>query len=160
MRINQTEGTMNIRIGRVVAAGIIGTAVMTMVGIWVAPMMGIPPMNPAEMLAGAMGGNLAIGWIAHFMVGTILALIYAVIAPRLPGTPVVRGALYGIAPFLVAQLMVMPMMGMPLFSGSMVMAMGSLIGHPIYGAVVGGVYGPVPTNAGAGSDRQAVGAFR
>ena len=160
MRINQTEGTMNIRIGRVVAAGIIGTAVMTMVGIWVAPMMGIPPMNPAEMLAGAMGGNLAIGWIAHFMVGTILALIYAVIAPRLPGTPVVRGALYGIAPFLVAQLMVMPMMGMPLFSGSMVMAMGSLIGHLIYGAVVGAVYGPVPRNAGAGSDRQAVGAFR
>jgi hypothetical protein len=93
MRINRTERTMNIRIGRAVAAGIVGTAVMTMVGIWVAPTMGIPPMNPAEMLAGAMGGNLAIGWIAHFMVGTILALIYAVVAPRLPGAPVVRGAL-------------------------------------------------------------------
>jgi hypothetical protein len=36
---------------------------------------------------------------------------------------------------------VMPMMGMGLFSGSMVMAGGSLIGHLLYGAVVGAVYG-------------------
>ena len=55
-----------------------------------------------------------------------------------------RGALYGVAPFLVAQIVVMPMMGMPVFSGSVAMAMGSLIGHLVYGAVVGGVYGEVP----------------
>lgn len=60
----------------------------------------------------------------------------------------------------MAQIMVMPMMGMLLFSGSAVMAMGSLIGHLIYGAVVGGVYGPVPTQAGAASNRQTVGAVR
>jgi hypothetical protein len=40
--------------------------------------------------------------------------------------------------------MVMPMMGMPIFSGSAVMAMGSLLGHLVYGAVLGLVYGPVP----------------
>jgi hypothetical protein len=43
----------------------------------------------------------------------------------------------------MAQIVVMPMMGMPLFSGSAVMAMGSLVGHLVYGAVVGGMYGPV-----------------
>lgn len=79
--------------------------------------------------------------------GVILAVIYAVVAPWLPGSPVVRGALYGIAPFLVAQIVVIPMMGMPIFSGSIVMAMGSLIGHLVYGAVVGGVYGPVPARS-------------
>ena len=51
---------MNIRIGRAVAGGIAGTAVMTGVGLWGAPMMGMPPMNPADMLAGAMGGNLEV----------------------------------------------------------------------------------------------------
>jgi hypothetical protein len=33
------------------------------------------------------------------------------------------------------------MMGMPVFSGSVPMAMGSLIGHLVFGAVVGSVYG-------------------
>jgi hypothetical protein len=41
----------------------------------------------------------------------------------------------------MAQVLVMPMMGMPLFSGSVPLAMGSLIGHLIYGAVIGSVYG-------------------
>lgn len=140
---------MKIDYGRAVVAGIAGTVVMTVVGAWIAPMMGMPPMNPAEMLAGAMGGLLVLGWIAHFMIGTVLALIYAAVAPALPGPPAARGALYAIAPFLVAQIVVMPMMGMPLFSGSVVMAMGSLVGHLIYGAVVGAVYGQVPVQVAA-----------
>lgn len=67
---------MNINLGRAILAGIVGTAVMTAVGLWVAPMM-----------------------------------------------------------------------GMPVFSGSVALAMGSLIGHLVYGAVVGGIYGPVPARA-------------
>ncbi len=139
---------MDIRIGRALAAGILGTLVMTAVGLWAAPLMGIPAMNPANMLAGAMGGSLTLGWAGHLMIGVVLALIYAFVAGWLPGAPAVRGALYGIAPFLLAQIVVVPMMGMPLFSGSVVMAMGSLVGHLVYGAVVGGVYGAVPERAG------------
>lgn len=137
---------MNVHWTRAIVAGVAGTVVITMVGLWIAPLMGIPRMNPADMLASAMGGVLALGWVAHFMIGTILALIYALVAPVLPGSPVLRGALYGIAPWLVAQIMVLPMMGMPLFSGSTIMAMGSLIGHLIYGATIGGIYG-VPAAA-------------
>lgn len=132
---------MNVDFGRAVLAGILGTVVMTVVGLWIAPLMGIPPMNPAAMLAGAMGGSLLFGWLGHFMIGTVLALIYAAVSPMLPGPPVLRGALYGVAPFLLAQIAVIPMMGMPIFSGSAVIAMGSLVGHLIYGGVVGGVYG-------------------
>lgn len=143
---------MRINWGKAILAGLIGTAVMTMVGLWVAPMMGIPRMNPAEMLAQPMGGSIVLGWVGHFMVGVVLAIIYALVAPRLPGPFWARGALYGIAPWLVAQLVVIPMMGMPVFSGSIVMAMGSLIGHLVYGAVVGAVYGsgvtsPAPRHA-------------
>lgn len=130
-----------IQVGRAVIAGIIGTAVMTVVGLWVAPLMGLPAMNPAQMLAGAMGGNLALGWTAHFMIGTILAVGYGAAGPFLPGAPALRGALYGTAPFLMAQIIVMPMMGAGLFSmnsgAPMMMVMGSLIGHLVYGTVLG-----------------------
>jgi len=88
-----------------------------------------------------MGGSLALGWMAHFMIGVTLAAGYALVGGAFPGPGVVRGALYGIAPFLLAQIVVMPMMGMPFFSGSASMAMGSLVGHLFYGGVVGGVYG-------------------
>ncbi len=137
----QLETGMRIDWTRAAIAGLVATGVMTVVGLWIAPLMGIPPMNPAAMLAGAMGGSLTLGWLAHLMVGTVLALIYAAIAPGLPGAPWARGALYGLAPWLLAQLVVMPMMGMPLLSGSAVMAIGSLIGHLVYGVVLGVIYG-------------------
>jgi uncharacterized membrane protein YagU involved in acid resistance len=132
---------MNIDFGRAVIGGLIGTAVMTIVGLFAAPLMGLPPMNPADMLAEAMGGSLMLGWGGHLMIGVVLALGYAQVGSILPGTGIVRGATYSIAPFLMAQLLVMPMMGMPLFSGSATMAMGSLVGHMVYGAVLGGIYG-------------------
>jgi uncharacterized membrane protein YagU involved in acid resistance len=132
---------MSIRIEKAVIGGLAGTAMMTAVGLWAAPMMGIPRMNPAEMLAGAMGGVQIVGWLAHIMIGITLAIGYALLGGYLPGSPVVRGALYGIVPWLMAQLAVMPMMGMPVFSGTVSMAMGSLIGHLVYGSIVGAVYG-------------------
>ena len=139
---------MRIKWMQAVIAGLIATAVMTAVGIFVAPMMGLPAMNPAEMLAMQMGGALISGWTAHLMIGTILAVLYAGVAPIIPGAPAARGALYGVVPFLLAQIIVMPMMGMPRFSGSAAMAVGSLIGHLVYGAVLGAVYGsPAPATA-------------
>jgi len=132
---------MNIDLGRAVIAGLIGTAVMTMVGLFGAPMMGIPAMNPADMLAGAMGGSLILGWAGHLTIGVVLALGYAQVGSLLPGSAIARGAIYSLAPWLMAQLLMMPMMGMPIFSGSASMATGSLIGHIVYGVVLGGIYG-------------------
>ena len=99
-------------------------------------------MDIGGMLGSVMGGIVALGWMAHFMIGVILAVIYAaVFAGRLPGPSAVSGALYAVGPWLTAQLVVMPMMGMGLFSGSILAASGSLMGHLVYGAVVGSVYG-------------------
>jgi uncharacterized membrane protein YagU involved in acid resistance len=105
-------------------------------------MMGIPPMNPADMLAGKMGGITLLGWMGHLMIGIVLALAYArIFLERLPGPLIARGALFSLIPWIMAQVMVMPMMGMPLFSGSSAMAGGSLVGHLMYGAVLGSVAG-------------------
>ncbi|MBI3659894.1 DUF2938 family protein [Candidatus Acetothermia bacterium] len=137
---------MNINWLKAIVAGMAGTAVMTVVAMMAGPMMGVD-MNVPQMLSGFMNLPIAVGWVAHFMIGTVLALIYAIVfVGFLPGPPVARGALYGLAPFLLAQIMVMPMMGAGLFSSgmgdkAMAAVMGSLIGHLLYGAIVGGIYG-------------------
>ena len=131
---------MKIDIKKGVVAGLLGTVAITVVATLGAPMMGLPKMDIPGMLASQMGGSVTLGWVAHFMIGTILAFGYALFQAKLPGPAIVRGALYGIAPWLMAQIVVMPMMGMGLFSGAFPPAFGSLIGHLVYGAVVGLVY--------------------
>lgn len=132
-------------ISRAVLAGLVGTAVMTAVAL-MGPLMGMPEMKTGDMLAGFMGIPVILGWIAHFMIGSVLAIIYAsLFFEKLPGAPWLKGAIYGIAPWLVLQLMLSPMMGAGVFSVKTAtpvsMLIGSLMGHLIYGAVVGSVYG-------------------
>jgi uncharacterized membrane protein YagU involved in acid resistance len=137
--------------GRAIAAGAIGTAGMTMLML-AAPMMGMPRMPIGEMLGDFLGVGSAVGWAMHGMIGLVLAGIYAfVFAGTLPGTPPARGTVYGFLVFLLAQLAVMPMMGAGVFSGGNVpMIMGSLLGHLVFGALVGTVYGTqVPARAPA-----------
>jgi len=127
---------------RAIIAGAAGTATMTMLMLG-APLMGLPRMPIGEMLGGFLKIGSTLGWAIHGMIGLVLAGIYAFgVADRLPGAPAARGAAYGFLVFLVAQVAVMPMMGAGVFSGGNIpMIMGSLLGHLLYGAVVGGVYG-------------------
>jgi Family of unknown function (DUF6789)/Protein of unknown function (DUF2938) len=136
---------MQNKIGKAVLAGFIGTLAMT-VALIMAPFMGMPPMPIGKMLAGFMGLPEIVGWAGHFMIGIVLALIYAqVFASRLPGKAYVRGAIFSLLPWFAAQIMVNPMMGAGIFAlntpAPFLMVMGSLIGHLVYGVVIGGVYG-------------------
>ena len=62
---------------------------------------------------------------------------------KLSGNAVTKGLLFSLVPFLLAQILVMPMMGAGLFSANtpapLMMVMGSLIGHLVYGATLGAV---------------------
>ncbi len=75
--------------------------------------------------------------------GCSFALIYAAyLNGRLPGTPFVRGMLFGCAVFVVAQLIFAPFTGTGVFShGDVELLAGSLLGHLVYGGVVGYIYG-------------------
>ena len=130
---------MNLK--RILLAGTVGTAAMTMLML-VAPLMGMPKMAIGEMLGSFLGIGTAAGWVLHLVIGLMLATIYAaVFATRLPGPPVVRGAVYGVGVFLMAQLVVTPMMGGGVFSGgNVLMIAGSLMGHLVYGGLIGGLY--------------------
>jgi hypothetical protein len=132
---------MNENMSSILKGGLIATAAMTLL-MMVAPMMGMPKMPIGEMLAGFMGIPVAFGWIAHFMIGVVLAAAYVVFwKDRLSVKPAVKGMLFALIPFFMAQIIVMPMMGAGLFSmnsgAPMMMVMGSLIGHLVYGAVLG-----------------------
>jgi hypothetical protein len=134
---------MNIK--RALGAGAAGTAAMTMLML-AAPMMGMPKMPIGEILGRFLGIGAAAGWAIHGLIGLVLGAIYAAMAVgRLPGPPPMRGAVYGFLVFLVAQVVVSPMMGGGVFSGGqMPVIAGSLLGHLVYGAVVGAVYGWSP----------------
>lgn len=131
---------INSKFMKTVIAGVVATAIMTVVGV-MAPYMGLPKMNPAEMLSGMLGLSLAIGWIMHFMVGTIFASAYVYwFDPTIKiNNAFWRGLVFGLAVFVFAQVM-MFLMGMfitmPTPENPMLMIVGSLIGHLVYGVFV------------------------
>jgi hypothetical protein len=143
---------------RAVTAGVIGTAVMTVLLLW-APLVGLPKLAIGELLSTFLAVSVAVlrvgptgGWVIHGLMGVLFALLYAgVFAKLLPGRPIGRGALYGLLIFLVAQLVFMPAVGAGVFSrGDLAMISGSLIGHLAYGALVGAIYGePRPADLAA-----------
>jgi uncharacterized membrane protein YagU involved in acid resistance len=132
---------------RAVAAGVIGTATMTAL-LLIEPSVGLPNIAIGQILSSALGlsaylpTGAAIGWCIHFVVGVAFALVYAgVFARRLPGSPFVRGVVYGGLIFVLAQLIFMPLVGGGVFSrGDVQMIAGSLLGHLVYGGVVGWIY--------------------
>ncbi len=133
---------------RAVFAGIVATAVMSLLMV-MAPMMGLPRMSLPGMIATWTGVPIVLGWVIHFGVGSVLAVLYAgLFAAHLHGPGPVRGMLYALLPWIVAGVVVMPMMGIGVFGGSTGMAIGSLIGHLVYGLVLGGIY-PAPRHATA-----------
>jgi uncharacterized membrane protein YagU involved in acid resistance len=85
----------------------------------------------------------AVGWSIHFLVGVAFALVYAsMFDRRLPGSALARGAFYGVLVFVLAQLVFMPLVGGGVFSrGDPQMIAGSLLGHLVYGGVLGWIYG-------------------
>jgi len=138
-----------MNVTRAAVAGVLGTVAMTALFV-LEPLAGLPTMGEGGILSTVMSATVAHlpvgvvgGWVVHFAVGIALALVYAALARgRLPGGPVVRGALYGALVFLVAQLVIMPLVGGGVFSnGHVGRLMGSLAGHLLYGGVVGVVVG-------------------
>jgi uncharacterized membrane protein YagU involved in acid resistance len=130
-------------IARSLLGGFAGTVAITMMMYLVAPMMLGHPMDIAQMLGSMLGDNWWAGMVVHFVNGTmIFPLIYAFLLHRiLPGSPVVKGITLGIGLWLLAQVVVMPMMGAGFFGGSLMAAMGSLIGHTAYGSLLGWIAG-------------------
>lgn len=134
---------MNPKIQKTILAGLIGTAVMTLIMI-LAPMMGMPKMSAPGMLSGMLGTPLFVGWLMHFMIGIMFAFAYSYAILCLFNHKIqniyLKGAVFGLMVFVVAQIMMAimgAMMPMPEMAGSKaLMMLGSLMGHIFYGIAV------------------------
>ena len=147
---------MNI-VGAIVA-GVVGTAVLSMV-MALGPRMGMPRMAIWDMLGSMFDkrGNNALGWVLHFMMGIVFAIIYAGLwTAGIGGVNLLGGVIFGAVHFLIVGVMMgaMPVMHagikagavqapgvLMLGSGGLMGLMGGLIGHVLYGLVVALVYG-------------------
>ena len=133
---------------KLIIAAVAGTAAMTAF-MFMAPMMGMPEMNIGKMLSMQMGMPEMAGWIMHFVNGIILTWIYAAfLIDRLPTDGWKRGMIYSLIPWAVMNFMAMPMMGMGIFSGGMMVIVGTVVAHFAYGGVMGAIYtGEASTDA-------------
>ncbi len=133
---------MTTKIKQSLIAGLTGTAVMTLVTM-IAPMMGMPEMSPPAMLSMMMGFPIAMGWVMHFVIGVIFAMAYAfffINVVKKVSNNILKGAIFGMAAFVFAQIM-MAIMGMmfpmpPMEGSMMLMMVGSIMGHVIFGITV------------------------
>ncbi|MDA3859476.1 MAG: hypothetical protein PF480_14895 [Roseovarius sp.] len=132
----------NISAGLV--AGFSATIVLSALMIAKAMMGVMPGLDVIAMLSMMMGTSAVMGWLAHFMIGTVawgggFALIYDWIPG---GNALIKGVVFGVAAWLGMMVMVMPMAGAGFFGMAFgIMApMMTLVLHMIFGVVLGAVY--------------------
>ena len=139
----QKLATVRPNIGRAILGGFVGTPAMSALMYTVAPLIGVR-VDIADVL-GTMLGGWTLGMIAHVINGSIIfPLLYVLVAAHfLPGPPVVKGLAFGGGLWLVSQFVVMPMMGAGVFSSHLgpTAALASLLGHLVYGALLGSLAG-------------------
>ncbi|MDA3920115.1 MAG: hypothetical protein PF501_05475 [Salinisphaera sp.] len=109
-----------------------------------------PPMSVIHLLAG-LGHHLfgtpaapILGWVAHFAIGTVAwGLIFAALYARLPGSPIVKGLVFGTGAWVLMMIILMPLAGKGLFAAGAgpAVAIATLILHWIYGVALGAVMG-------------------
>jgi uncharacterized membrane protein YagU involved in acid resistance len=129
-----------------IVGGLVATLAITAIMYWVAPFVIGTPMDIAKMLGDFLSIGWAAGMVVHVINGTLIfPLIYAfVLYGLLPGSPIIKGVVWGVILWLIAQTVVMPMMGAGFFSvhaGSTMAVIASLFGHLVYGASLGAIAG-------------------
>ena len=125
-------------------AGLAATIVLSILMIAKSMMGLMPGLDVIHMLAAMMGTPLLVGWLTHFMIGTVawgggFALAYDAI----PGnSAVTRGLVFATGAWAAMMMIVMPIAGAGLFGSHLgpMAAIMTLLLHLVFGAVLGGTY--------------------
>lgn len=147
-----------INLTAVIVAGLAGAVVFSIFTA-MARAMGMTEMSIEKTLGlmfGKGNGAQAMGWVMHLIAGVIFALIYAYIFVAVGATNGwFFGGVIGLFHGVVVGAMVMPMMGIihpAVKAGEMkapgffavnagpMTPMGLVVGHIVFGVVLGGVY--------------------
>jgi uncharacterized membrane protein YagU involved in acid resistance len=138
---------MRPNVAKALLGGFIGTLAITFMMYVVSPLLMGKPMDVAAMLGDFLGIGRTGGMVVHFINGTFIFPLFLafLLWNVLPGGPTAKGTVWGLILWFLAQTIVMPMMGGGFFSanaGGMMAVGGSLIGHLVYGALLGVITGP------------------
>lgn len=131
---------------RVSIAGLLGTVAMSLV-IMVLPLLGLPKMSPPAMLAMMLSLPVWVGWLMHFMIGILFAVLYGYLGRWMSkiASQSLRGLLLGMLAFVVAQLALTglgSLFPMPAIAGSVTgNLLVSLMGHLVFGITVSAIIG-------------------
>ncbi|GMR15025.1 MAG: hypothetical protein BMS9Abin30_0642 [Gammaproteobacteria bacterium] len=132
---------MNIKAG--VISGFTATVVLSILMVMKAGMGIMPELNVIKMLAGMMNAPLAMGWVAHFTIGTFVwGILFAALVNKLPGGPMKSAIIFSIGVWILMMIGPLPMAGAGLFGLKMgIMApVATLVLHLIWGAALGWTY--------------------
>ena len=131
-------------IGKGFIAGFAATVVLSALMLMKSAMGLMPELDVIAMLSGMMSTGPGLGWLGHFMIGTVAwGGLFALIEPSLPGTSYwLKGIIFGIGAWILMMVIVMPMAGAGFFGIGlgMVAPVMTLVLHVIFGAVLGGTY--------------------
>ncbi|HUV33243.1 MAG TPA: DUF6789 family protein [Devosiaceae bacterium] len=145
---------MNAKIVNGLIAGFVATMVLSVLMVMKTAMGLMPELDTVVMLSAMMNSPIWVGWLAHFMIGTVAwGGAYALINSSLPSdSHWVKGVAFGVIAWLAMMILVMPMAGAGLFGLTLgIMApVATLALHLVFGAVLGGTYGWLSRRAADG----------
>lgn len=136
---------MMSRVKNGLVAGFIATAVVSVleaINVYLVKMFDPFPGVVAKMIG--MPGNMAMGWVMHGLIGTVvLGIAFALLYDRLPTrTPAAKGIAFAIGAWVLMMLyitMVIPQQR-ALPSGGFEIVAWMLVTHAVFGVVLGTVY--------------------
>jgi len=132
---------MNIKAGLV--SGFTATVVLSILMVMKAKMGVMPELNAIKMLADMMQTPLLMGWVAHFMIGTVVwGLLFSALQNKLPGGLMASAIVFSVLAWVMMMIGPMPMSGAGLFGLKlgMMAPVATLMLHLIWGVVLGFTY--------------------
>jgi uncharacterized membrane protein YagU involved in acid resistance len=131
------------KIRKAIVGGLLGTTAMTLV-LFGSPLVGIPKLSPPQLLSTMLGLSIIDGWLLHFLIGIIFAMMYVFVIRMLlkkVSNVMWKGTIFGVFAFIFGQIMISILGTLfteaPPMAGSMIsMMMMSLLGHLTFGIVV------------------------
>lgn len=137
-------GAMATTLAAAITAGFLATLVFTLLMYYGAPILTGFPMDVTQLLTPFFGDNAVLGTMAHYVTGAIgYPAAFLVVRPFLPGPPIIKAVGWGVFLWLIANIVLFPIVGAGLFMGHLFQGneliapqIASLIGHIAFGLVL------------------------
>lgn len=133
---------METGVNQALTGGIVGITLMTLLMILTSA-LGMPKINPPQLLADALGLEIVLGWMAYFIVGIVFSFLYSLLFlnwfTKINST-ILRGLLFGIIVYVLAkfgmQIIGISTSNLSMLSSKTMVTITNLAGYIIFGIVV------------------------